>query len=294
VLAQEVLERSGYQKALESDDSVEAEARLQNLQELVGSIADYEEEAAAAGLTGTLAGYLERVTLAADVDALEDAPRVAMMTVHAAKGLEFHTVFITGMEEELFPFRGADAKRNEDTEEERRLAYVALTRARERLFVTHASRRMIFGQTRYGVPSRFLSDVPASSVKQVATASASLEGRRFAGLPAPAGPPGPRAPWVHPLDRGDPLSQLEERPARPPTRPSFEAPSRAPGERYVEREGADEAGDEGALARGARVWHDKFQTGVVVSVDAGADPIVTVRFPGYGDKRIKASFLRAR
>ena len=295
-LAQAVLERSGYQKALESDDSVEAEARLQNLQELIGSIADYEEEAAAAGQTGTLAGYLERVTLAADVDSLEDAPRVAMMTVHAAKGLEFHTVFITGMEEDLFPFRSSDAKRNEDTEEERRLAYVALTRARERLFVTHASRRMIFGQTRYGIPSRFLGDVPASSVKQVATASASIEGRRFAGLPAPAAPPGPRAAWVHPLDRGDEHAQVEARPARPnPGRPSFE-PQRAPGERYVEREVErdEDVADDGAFGSGSRVWHDKFQAGVVISVDAGADPIVTVRFPGYGDKRIKASFLRSR
>jgi DNA helicase-2/ATP-dependent DNA helicase PcrA len=296
VLADEVLERSGYRKMLESDDSVEAEARLQNLEELVGSIADYEEEAAAAGQTGTLSGYLERVTLAADVDSLEEAPRVAMMTVHAAKGLEFHTVFITGMEEELFPFRSADAKRNEDAEEERRLAYVALTRARERLYVTHASRRMIFGQTRYGIPSRFLGDIPRSAVRDVATASASLEGRRFAGLAAPAAPPGPRAPWVHPMDRGDDHAQHEERAARPYAgRPNFE-PARAPGERYVEREVErdDAPAEDGAIARGARVWHDKFQAGVVVSVDAGADPIVTVRFPGYGDKRIKASFLRAR
>jgi DNA helicase-2/ATP-dependent DNA helicase PcrA len=292
VLAQEVLERSGYQRVLEADESVEAEARLQNLQELVGSIADYEEEAAAAGQTGTLAGYLERVTLAADVDALEDAPRVAMMTVHAAKGLEFHTVFITGMEEELFPFRSADAKRNEDTEEERRLAYVALTRARERLYITHAARRMIFGQTRYGMPSRFIADLPASSVRQVATASAALEGggRRFAGL-APSTSAGPRAPWVHPMDRGDDAASTHA--ARPSAARPVE-PARAPGERYVEREVVEHATDEGVLGKGASVWHDKFQAGVVVSVDAGADPIVTVRFPGYGDKRIKASFLRPR
>ncbi len=294
VLAQEVLERSGYQRVLQADESVEAEARLQNLQELVGSIADYEEEAAAGGQVGTLAGYLERVTLAADVDSLEETPRVALMTVHAAKGLEFHSVFITGMEEDLFPFRSADAKRNEDTEEERRLAYVALTRAREHLYITHASRRMIFGQTRYGVPSRFLADVPPSSVRQVATASASLEGgaRRFAGLGQPSSLTNPRAAWVHPQDRGDDHAQVEPRPA--PARPSAEAP-RAPGERYVEREAeAADARDEGGFGAGGRVWHDKFQAGVVVSVDAGADPIVTVRFPGYGDKRIKASFLRTR
>ena len=89
---------------LENDDSAEAETRLENLRELVGLHFAYEEEAAAAAEGATLSGYLERVTLTSDVDALEETPKVAMMTAHAAKGLEFDTVFLTGMEEELFPF----------------------------------------------------------------------------------------------------------------------------------------------------------------------------------------------
>jgi len=173
-LCEEILHRSGYQKMLEDEDSAEADARILNVNELVQSIVDYEEEARAADQPATLDGYLERVSLTADADTLEDTPRVAMMTVHAAKGLEFDTVFITGMEEELFPFKGLDPKRGEDLEEERRLAYVAVTRARRQLVITHASRRAIFGQTRYGLPSRFLGDFPKGSTRAIMTPAAAL------------------------------------------------------------------------------------------------------------------------
>ena len=106
------------------------------------------------------------------------------MTGHAAKGLEFETVFITGMEEELFPFKAMDPKRGEDIEEERRLAYVAVTRARRQLVITHAARRAIFGQTRYGLPSRFLLDLPKGSLRSMATPAAMLmrdRARTFSG-----------------------------------------------------------------------------------------------------------------
>jgi DNA helicase-2/ATP-dependent DNA helicase PcrA len=286
-LAEQVLEQSGYLAMLRNDDSAEAETRLQNLRELVGSIMAYEEEAAAAGEESTLSTYLERVTLASDVDALEDAPRVAMMTVHAAKGLEFDTVFLTGMEEDLFPFRGMDPKRNDDQEEERRLAYVAVTRARRRLWITHASRRAIFGQTRYGIASRFLGDLPRGSVRQEMTASMrTLHGTRSG--------PGPSAPafgaarsrgdaWAHPQERAAASMRGASRPA---------APAHAPGERYVERDEAHDGGGEGSFHVGARVQHRSFGMGVIQAVGAGADPIVTVKFSGYSPKSIKASFLK--
>ncbi len=222
-VCEQVLDRSGYQKMLEMEDSAEADARILNVNELVQSIVDYEEEARAADQPPTLDAYLERVSLTADADTLEDAPRVAMMTVHAAKGLEFDTVFITGMEEDLFPFKAMDPKRGDDLEEERRLAYVAVTRARRQLVITHASRRAIFGQTRYGIASRFLADFPKGSLRTMVTPAAALMAGRtrlFAGsssgeglsgrgrgaapmMGAPGGSAGmaKRAPWVHPQDR---------------------------------------------------------------------------------------------
>jgi len=261
---------------------VESDARKDNLRELVGSILDYQVEAANEGEEGTLNGYLERVTLSSDVDALEDAPRVAMMTVHAAKGLEFNTVFLTGMEEDLFPFRGMDPKRAEDMEEERRLAYVAVTRARERLFITYADRRAIFGQTRFGLPSRFITDLPKASMRQGMTSS--REAHRIdrpdaalGGLIARA-----RAGWSHPQERAaSAMGSAFPRPQR------AAEPQRAPGERYIER-------DEGEVrARaGGKVEHKVYGLGVVQHIDEGDDPIVTVKFSGYGQKRIKAAFLR--
>jgi len=280
-LCEEVLERTGYIKMLDEDDSAEADARKMNLSELKGSILDYEEEAMAAGEEGTLSGYLERVTLSSDVDALEDAARVAMMTVHAAKGLEFDTVFITGMEEELFPFKSADQRRNEDIEEERRLAYVAVTRARERLYISYAGRRAIFGQTRYGMPSRFIGDLPKSSVRQGATAA--LTSHRAA-TPDPtlgALMARTRGAWSHPF---------EGRAPRPK-----EGPARDPGERYIEREPTVDydAHTQGEGPRvGSKVEHKTFGIGVVQAFDQGEDPSVTVKFSGYGVKRIKARFLR--
>jgi DNA helicase-2/ATP-dependent DNA helicase PcrA len=281
VLAEAVLARSGYADALRKDESTEAETRLQNLRELVGSILAYEEEAAAGGEEATLSGYLERVTLTSDVDGLEETQRVALMTVHAAKGLEFDTVFITGMEEDLFPFKGVDPRRSQDQEEERRLAYVAVTRARRKLWITHAGIRALFGMTRYGIPSRFIHDLPKASVRQAMTES--LTSHRAGRREQPLGAIFARARegWSHP----------QEGAAAAMRGGGQAAPARAPGERYVERDEGDGAG-EGLLSRGTRVSHKTFGVGVVQGVDPGDDPVATVKFSGYEPKRIKARFLQ--
>jgi DNA helicase-2/ATP-dependent DNA helicase PcrA len=305
-LAEEVLTRTGYSKMLEDDESVESDARKQNLRELVGSILDYEQDATQAGEKGTLSGYLERVTLTNDVDALEETARVAMMTVHAAKGLEFEAVFITGMEEELFPFKGADPKRNEDDEEERRLAYVAVTRARDRLWITYAGRRAIFGQTRYGLPSRYIADLPKAAVRLGATPAmeSQMAGRMSSSMSGAQGSFRPRGEaWTHPQERARaPVTSAAQgytpRGVSYPGRPGFQAPQtpeRAPGERYVEREVVSDvdAGQDVSMGRvGGKVAHKTFGPGTVMSIDEGDDPIVTVKFSGYGVKRIKARFLR--
>ncbi|HMJ15340.1 MAG TPA: UvrD-helicase domain-containing protein, partial [Polyangiaceae bacterium] len=159
-LASLVVDETGYRQALHDADSAQADARLENVAELLGSIAEYENEAHLLGEQPSLQAYLERVSLVAAIDAAKDMPAVNMMTVHSAKGLEFTTVFLTGMEEEIFPYRAMESDELEDLDEERRLAYVAITRARKRLHIIHASVRTLFGRTRYQVPSRFLQDIP--------------------------------------------------------------------------------------------------------------------------------------
>lgn len=299
-LAEEILERTGYTKVLKEEESAEADARLLNLRELIQSIVDYEAETTAAGEEAiSLVGYLERVTLSTDIDALKDAPKVAMMTVHAAKGLEFNTVFLTGMEEELFPFKGLDPKRGEDIEEERRLAYVALTRAREWLCISHAARRAIFGTTRYGMPSRFISDLPQHSLKPMMTGASRLmqrpsfgpasQGALFGGGGARFRDEAPSYGEA-PAHRGFEQRPLGFREAPMP------APPRPAGERYIERDPEVGLGGGGSgslhLAPGVRVMHERFGAGLVESVDPGDDPSVTVKFSGFGKKRIKARFLR--
>ncbi|MBW2525537.1 MAG: UvrD-helicase domain-containing protein [Deltaproteobacteria bacterium] len=282
-LAEDVLERSGYRAALERQDSAEGDARLDNLRELLGSIAEYEEECADAGEPSSLSEYLTRVSLTADADTLEDVPRVPMMTIHAAKGLEFHTVFLTGLEERLFPLRGGEPGQDESQlEEERRLAYVAITRARTRLFLTHTAMRTIYGQTRYNTGSRFLGDLPPDDVRFAQTEAmqsdprGAVSARSFGGARA--------AHFRGPAAVG--LGSPARRPA---------APARAPGERYVERDPDvdDDWGDDEpfVVQPGARVRHEKFGVGVVRDVQSGADPTVTVDFPGWQPKRIKLRFL---
>src|SRR5580700_5782904 len=155
-----VMERSGYVRELQSEDSHDARARLENLSELVGVAREYqmsEEEP-------SLAGFLGNIALVSDLDTLdEDASYVTLMTLHSAKGLEFSSVFLTGLEEGVFP-HSRTLTEPAEVEEERRLAYVGITRAIDRLFFTYASRRAIFGNT-YAYPkSRFLEEIPAVEV----------------------------------------------------------------------------------------------------------------------------------
>jgi DNA helicase II / ATP-dependent DNA helicase PcrA len=155
-----VMERSGYVRELQSEDTHDARARLENLSELVGVAREYE----ASDEDPSLAGFLANVALVSDLDSLvEDASYVTLMTLHSAKGLEFPSVFLTGLEEGVFP-HSRTLTEPAELEEERRLAYVGITRAIDRLFLTHAARRALFGNT-YAYPkSRFLEEIPAVEV----------------------------------------------------------------------------------------------------------------------------------
>ncbi len=262
----EVLETTGFVSALQTDDTAESEARIENLRELVTSIQDYEVETAAAGEEASLEGYLERVTLVSDVDGMKDAPRVTLMTVHGAKGLEFELVVLTGMEEDMFPYRGMSSREDRDVEEERRLAYVAITRARSRLVMTHAGTRQIFGATRFGKPSQFLAQIPDDSAVQKATRAMGATAPRFVDRSTLHGR-GPREAWRHPFGGTSPA-------------PARDAPARAPGERFVDREFYDDGGSEdpsSSIRRGSRVIHEQFGEGEVSSSAEAAR-----RHPGRG------------
>ncbi|WP_370812334.1 ATP-dependent helicase [Butyricicoccus pullicaecorum] len=152
-----MLDLSGYQEALENKNDMESRSRLENIMELKSNIVEYENKAE----DPSLAGFLEEMALYTDADQDEEEDdTVLMMTMHSAKGLEFPTVFLCGMEDGLFPSFRADES-DEDLEEERRLCYVAITRAKQQLYLTCAERRLMYGQTRYARPSRFLQEIPA-------------------------------------------------------------------------------------------------------------------------------------
>lgn len=247
-----LVERTGYADMLKNDDSVEADARFQNVQELVGSMDDFHREHPEASVSD----FLENVTLQTSADEGAPGDRVTLMTVHAAKGLEFPVVMVTGLEEQVFPFKGIDPWEDPDElEEERRLAYVAFTRAKERLVLSYAAVRRIFGQQRVGIPSRFLHELPAEDTTWIGSS------------PSPQG----RAPRAE---------------TSPPT-----AARQRSDESYVDYGEGSDVADASGLRRGMQVRHPKFGVGEVREVVVGSPPRVSVRFPGWGTRKIIATYL---
>jgi DNA helicase-2/ATP-dependent DNA helicase PcrA len=214
-----------------------------------------------------LSGYLERVSLVTDVDALKDQESVTLMTVHGAKGLEFATVIVTGMEDETFPYRGLDGDHPDELDEERRLAYVAVTRARHRLFLLHAGIRTLFGQTKYLCRSRFLEDLPEDAVivEGSLPRAARFESRFGSGR------------FVDPYAR------------RPP--PTDRMVSAVETGRVVDYDAFDDTAEERNVRPGDRVVHARFGRGVVESIQVGAPPTIVARFPGWGSRKVRADFL---
>ncbi len=158
-----ILEKTRYRDELKEEGEVESETRLENIAELVNKAVSYWEDAD----EPTLDGFLEEVALVADIDSMDDSEdRVVLMTLHSAKGLEFPHVYLTGMEEGLFPSMMAISEDQEAIEEERRLCYVGITRAEKELMLTAARQRMINGETRYEKPSRFLEEVPEEFIER--------------------------------------------------------------------------------------------------------------------------------
>jgi DNA helicase II / ATP-dependent DNA helicase PcrA len=256
---------SGYLGELEADRTIEAQGRIENLQELAGVAAELIAREPDAGLTE----FLESVSLVSEQDEYdEDDSLVTLMTLHIAKGLEFPVVFIVGLEDGVFPHYRSMTNAAE-LEEERRLAYVGITRARERLYLTHAWSRTLFGQTAYNPPSRFLGEIPETLVDlREAETRRALQGARsggYGGRQAGRGAYGP--------DGGHPRDGAPGRDWTPP-RPSGVA-------RH----------EPAAVAEGDTVLHDKWGEGVVLTVTGGGDGAeATIAFSDVGEKRVLLAY----
>jgi len=275
-LAIQVVERSRYREVLEAEDSQESRDRLANLAELVTVAADFDDEVAQAPadarLEGTVTAFLERLALATpgDVGEADATPKVRLTTIHAAKGLEFPVVFLCGMEDGLFPSLREREDQDEAAaiEEERRLAYVALTRARERLILTGARVRRVWGEMRAQTPSRFLDDIPGIAAAR-RLRSSSPPPRPFA-----TRPPISRRP-VRQFDEHDQRSHDDDE-------PSFDLD----GDRSRPKLGADR------ISAGASVHHVQFGRGRVVDASGeGKDRRLVIEFPGIGPKTVLARFV---
>ncbi len=241
-----MLDESGYIGMWKADKSPEAPGRVDNLKEFVRALADFE----------TLQGFLEHVALVMETDEQAGADRVNLMTLHAAKGLEFDTVFLPGWEEGLFPNqRAMDENGNKGLEEERRLAYVGITRARRRAIISHAGNRRIYANWQMSIPSRFIDELPDAHVERVSSVAASRDRM----LSAPS------------VFAGGPLQARRARDSW-----AWEQPERAPRPE--------------ALRVGQRVFHEKFGYGAILAI---SDDRLEIDFEKAGVKRVLDRFVDA-
>ena len=262
-LLKEIIEETGYVRELEAENTEEAQQRMENIDELISKAVTYEESEE----EPTLSGFLEEVALVADIDSVDETQDyVVLMTLHSAKGLEFPQVYLAGMEDGLFPGFGAICAENPtaEIEEERRLAYVGITRAKERLSISCARMRMIRGETQYNKVSRFVKEIPRELL------AGTIQKEKMPDIPKP--------------------SMMAKN--------AFSAKPMA-----LRRTGVPEARNFGNSAMkksldyavGDTVSHLKFGTGVVKQIiDGGRDYEVTVDFSGVGVKKMFASFAKLK
>ena len=284
-LARIILEESGYTAMLQADRSAESAGRLENLAELTRAMEEYE----------SLQAFLEHVSLVMDNDEARQGDRVTIMTIHAAKGLEFEIVYLPGWEEGVFPSqRALDEGGLAALEEERRLAYVAITRARRKATILHAANRRIYGQWTSSIPSRFLAELPKSEIEEETTMT--------------GGESLWRAQWS---ERSDPFAHV----ARPSRGPGWQRAARIPSPRQGEGDSRSSASGERAsrwtnqpplevkasaislgnkgrddLALGQRVFHGKFGYGTIAAIEGNK---LEIDFEHAGRKKVLDSFVSA-
>lgn len=259
-----ILDKTGYIEDLKNENTTEAETRIENISELVNKAVSYQETAQ----EPSLSGFLEEVSLIADIDSWSrDADYVSLITIHSAKGLEFTNVFLCGMEDGLFPMSAAVCSEDpDDLEEERRLAYVGITRAKKNLILTASRMRMVRGETIVSILSRFVREIPDELI----------EGDKDRFMPSPS-----RGGFSSGAFNGN--TKYRERPA-------VEDAKKA-GERYTSKIQKASPG----YTVGDRVAHMKFGEGIVTDIrDGGRDFEVTVDFEEAGTKKMFASFAKLK
>lgn len=256
-LLRDIIDSTGYVKELEAEGTEEAEARIENIDELITKVVSYEEE----NEEPTLSGFLEEVALVADIDSVDgDDNQVLLMTLHSAKGLEFPFVYLAGMEDGIFPsYMTITADDPKEIEEERRLCYVGITRAMKDLTLTCAQQRMIRGETQYNKVSRFIKEIPRDLVEL----GREFQEKKVMDIPMPTS-----------------FRQMKQ---------AFKQPAFVPKQFEVKKsDGLD-------YGVGDTVKHIKFGTGVVTAiVEGGRDYEVTVNFDKVGVKKMFASFAKLK
>lgn len=303
-LIEEIIEKTGYVRELEAENDEEAEARIQNIDELISKAAAYTEAAE----EPSLSGFLEEVALVADIDSLDnDTDYVVLMTLHSAKGLEFPNVFLVGMEDGLFPsYMSITSDEispngvNSEIEEERRLAYVGITRAKEHLTITSARMRMIRGETQYNKVSRFVKEIPQELLKgeifeqnrhedeDFNRSSFQRAKQAFKAAPTQYG-------TARPAFGSNAQSEMERQDIFGLGRAAKKAPVYTPVSN--QRPFASASTQKASLSyeTGDRVRHIKFGEGVVTAiVEGGRDYEVTVDFDKAGTKKMFASFAKLK
>ena len=269
-LLTEVIEKTGYTESLEADDPEELEARVQNIDELVSKAAVYEESCSDRGERPTLSGFLEEVALVADIDSVaEDRDYVILMTLHSAKGLEFPHVYLAGMEDGLFPsYMSISGDDPEELEEERRLCYVGVTRAEEKLTLTCARMRLVRGERQYNSMSRFIKEMPSALIDT---------GKREGG-------------FSQNVSLGEKRTYSSEvsgyKRSAYAQKPAFAAIQKGSGLMAKKSEGL-------SYGVGDRVRHVKFGDGTVTDIkEGGREYEVTVQFDTAGGRKMFALFAK--
>ena len=288
-LIKETLNKTGYTKALELENSVEAETRIQNLEEFLTVAIEFEEESA----DNTLAEFLESITLSSDIDGMEDQEdSVTLMTLHSAKGLEFPVVFLAGMEEGIFPGYKSIGEPKE-LEEERRLFYVGITRAKQYLYLTCAKHRTIFGSTSYNQVSRFVKEIPEELLEgyaEVVENKSSGDSEEFKDY-------GYR--WSYGKGQTVKTYKMDEEDKKVAAKVYGEANKTLAfqfrtAESFLNSIKQNKQNDEVDLSKyqvGQRVYHKKFGEGTITKLEQeGNDIKVDLEFDKVGHKRLMAKF----